>query len=74
MAFLGSTAGGLVFLSRVTEDLVSASLFVENIACSHHASQGRLFNRIEWSHLNLDVIRIQEQTSVIKRKDHPQMA
>ncbi|KAF8807829.1 hypothetical protein BYT27DRAFT_7189922 [Phlegmacium glaucopus] len=35
----GSTANGLVFLSRVTEDLASASLFVENIACSHYAGQ-----------------------------------
>lgn len=35
----GATTSGLVFLSRVIEDLVSASLFVENIACSQHAGQ-----------------------------------
>ena len=44
MTFLGSTASGLVFLSRVTEDLASVSLFIENIACSHPAGQGGSFD------------------------------
>jgi hypothetical protein len=73
MVLLGSTASGLVCLSRVTEDLASASLFVENIACSHHTGQGRLFNHRVVSFEPI-AIRIQQQTSIVKRKDHPQVA
>ena len=66
--FLGSTASGLVFLSRVTDDLASASLFVENIACSHHAGQGGLFSHLEWSLLKPSPLEFNSKLALLNAK------
>jgi hypothetical protein len=41
---------------------------VENIACSHHAGQGELFNHIEWPLLNSSPLEFNSKLALLNTK------
>ena len=41
---------------------------MENIACTHHAGQGGLFNHIEWSPLNTSPLEFNSKLALLNAK------
>ena len=41
---------------------------MENIACSHHAGEGGLFNHIEWSLLNSSPLEFNSKLALLNAK------